>query len=71
MAESFFATLKSELGDRWPDRDTARGEVFAWLHHFNHRRRHSTIGMLAPADYEERLACQPAPTPATDLASAA
>ncbi len=33
MAESFFATLKAELGEapRWPTRAAAKTAVFAWL----------------------------------------
>jgi putative transposase len=56
VAESFFATLKKELIHRrsWPDRDQLRREVFDYIEIFyNATRRHSTLGMLSPARYEE------------------
>jgi putative transposase len=55
VAESFFATLKKELVDRrsWPEKAELRTEIFDYIEIFyNRRRRHSTLGMLSPADYE-------------------
>jgi putative transposase len=55
VAESFFATLKKELVDRrsWPEKAELRTEIFDFIEIFyNRRRRHSTLGMLSPADYE-------------------
>jgi putative transposase len=55
VAESFFATLKKELIYRasWPDKNELRTEVFDFIEVFyNRRRRHSTLGMLSPVDYE-------------------
>jgi putative transposase len=55
VAESFFATLKKELihGRAWPSKAELRTEVFEYIEvFFNRRRRHSTLGMLSPADYE-------------------
>jgi putative transposase len=55
VAESFFATLKKELVDRrsWPEKAELRSEIFDYIEAFyNRRRRHSTLGMLSPADYE-------------------
>ena len=55
VAESFFATLKKELVDRrsWPDKNELRMEIFDFIEIFyNRQRRHSTLGMLSPADYE-------------------
>jgi putative transposase len=55
VAESFFATLKKELVHRrsWPTRSELSAEVFDYIETFyNRRRRHSTLGMLSPADYE-------------------
>jgi putative transposase len=57
VAESFFATLKKELihGRTWPTKAELRTEVFEYIEvFFNRRRRHSTRGMLSPADYEHR-----------------
>lgn len=48
-AESFWATMKRELGRSWwPTRAQARQAVFAYLAYYNRRRRHSTIGYLTP-----------------------
>ena len=51
-AESFFATLKRELGGRWESVERARRAVFSWIAFYNHRRRHSAIGYHSPVDYE-------------------
>ena len=55
VAESFFATLQTELLDRqaWTSRGELANAVFAFIEGFsNPRRRHSTLGYLSPADYE-------------------
>jgi putative transposase len=55
VAESFFATLKKELIHRrsWPTRSELTTEVFDYIETFyNRQRRHTTLGMLSPADYE-------------------
>ncbi len=56
VAESFFATLKVELVHRldFATRPEARRAIFVWVHRYNHRRRHSTIGMIPPALYEQQ-----------------
>jgi len=57
VAESFFATIKTELLDRraWPTRARARQAIFEWIEGwYNTRRRHSTLGYLSPAAYEAR-----------------
>jgi putative transposase len=56
MAESFIATLKTELlyCERWPTRESARTAVFEYLEAFYNRRRlHSALGYKSPADFEE------------------
>jgi putative transposase len=56
VAESFFATLKKELlhGRSWPSKAELRTEVFEYIEiFFNRRRRHSTLGFLSPAQFEE------------------
>lgn len=61
VAESFFATLKKELIRRqsWPSRRELTGEVFDYIETFyNHRRRHSTLGYLSPASFEEQRQSQ-------------
>jgi putative transposase len=59
VAETFFATLKKELIYRrssWPQRDELRTAVFDFIEVFyNRQRRHSTLGMMSPVDYEQRL----------------
>jgi putative transposase len=62
VAESFFATLKKELVHRrpWPSRRELTGEIFEYIEGFyNRTRRHSTLGMLSPADFENRTLSQP------------
>ncbi|MEU1918719.1 IS3 family transposase [Streptomyces albogriseolus] len=57
-AESFWALLKEEIGTRtWPDRATARAEVFSFIETFYNRRRlrrHNTFGYLTPAETRQR-----------------
>jgi len=55
VAESFFATLKKELVHRrsWPTRRELTSEVFEYIEAFYNRiRRHSTLGMLSPMQFE-------------------
>ncbi len=55
VAESFFATLETELLDRtnFATRDQARSAVFDYIEGFyNPHRRHSAIGYQSPTDYE-------------------
>ena len=55
VAESFFATLETELLDRtsFATRNQARSAVFDYIEGFyNPRRRHSAIGYHSPVDYE-------------------
>jgi putative transposase len=55
VAESFFATLETELFDRvnFTSRDHARIQVFEYIEGFyNPRRRHSALGYLSPDRYE-------------------
>jgi putative transposase len=57
MAESFFASLETELIDRstWPDHDAARLAVFDWIERFYNRSRlHSALGYLSPDEFERR-----------------
>ena len=55
MAESFFATIKTELLDRqaWPTRARAHRAIFEWIEGwYNTRRRHSTLDHLSLAAFE-------------------
>jgi putative transposase len=63
VAESFFATLQTELLDRywWSTRRQLATAVFDYIETFyNRRRRHSTLGYHSPADYEKITAVAPA-----------
>ena len=56
MAESFIATLKTELVHRrrFPDREVARSAIFEYLEGFYNRRRlHSALSYQSPMSYEE------------------
>jgi putative transposase len=58
VAESFFATLKKELIHRrpWQTRRELGAAVFEYIEAFYNRdRRHSTLGMLSPVDFEKLL----------------
>ena len=65
MAESFFATLERELLDRntFTSRAEAKMAVFCFIEGwYNLGRRHSSLGYLSPARFEERLAADGDPT---------
>jgi transposase InsO family protein len=56
VAETFFATLKKELVNRrsWPSRLELQSAVFEYTEAFyNRQRRHSTLEMPSPANYEQ------------------
>jgi transposase InsO family protein len=55
VAESFFATIKTELIDRrgWPTRTAAHKAIFEYIEGwYNTRRLHSSLGYLSPNAYE-------------------
>jgi putative transposase len=57
LAESFFATLETELIDRsdWATPTVARAAVFEYIEVFYNRvRRHSALGQVSPEQFEER-----------------
>ncbi len=57
MAESFFATLETELIDRsdWTNPAAAKAAVFEYIEVFYNRiRRHSSLGNLSPEQFEDR-----------------
>ena len=55
VMESFFATLKGELAERFGTVDEAKAQLFDYIEVFyNQRRRHSTLGQISPAAFERR-----------------
>jgi len=53
--ESWFSTLKSELGERFDTYGRAKEQLFDYIEVFyNQRRRHSTLGQISPAAYERQ-----------------
>jgi len=56
VMEAFFSRLKIELTDRFATVEQARRELFNHLEGFyNTRRRHSTLGYVSPAVFEQRV----------------
>jgi len=58
VAESFFSTLEFELRMKndWHTRAEARRAIFRYIETwYNPRRRHSTLGYVSPAEYEQQL----------------
>jgi putative transposase len=57
VMESFFSTVKFELGEHFERCAEAKMQLFDYIEVFyNQRRRHSTIGQLRSAGYERRTA---------------
>lgn len=59
LAESFFATIKGELLEHrsWRSHTAARAAIFDYIEGwYNTRRRHSALGYLSPAAYEDTTA---------------
>ena len=57
VAESFFATLKTELGSDFSSRSAARAALFDYIEIFyNRQRRHTSIGGISPAEAEQQFA---------------
>jgi putative transposase len=57
MAESFFATLKTERVHRrsYHTRTEAINDVFTWIEgRYNPKRRHSALGHISPTTFERR-----------------
>jgi putative transposase len=58
VAESFFSTLEFELQMKhdWHTREEARRAIFRYIETwYNRKRRHSTLGYISPAEYEQQL----------------
>lgn len=58
VVESFFHSLKVERlsGHRYRNRREAKQDLFEYIEvWYNRQRRHSSLGYLSPAEYEQRL----------------
>jgi transposase InsO family protein len=52
--ESWFSTLKSELGERFENNAAAKEQLFDYIEVFyNQQRRRSAIGYVSPAEFEK------------------
>ncbi len=62
--ESWFSTLKFELGERFESYAKAREEIFDYIEVFyNSHRRHSSLNYLSPAEMERRARQDSSPRP--------
>ena len=57
VIESWHSTLEFELRavEHFTTRAAARARVSAWIEDYNRHRRHSALGMMSPAAYEQAL----------------
>jgi putative transposase len=57
VIESWHSTLEFELRslEAFPTRAAARAKVAAWIEDYNRHRRHSSLGMMPPVDYEHTM----------------
>jgi putative transposase len=55
VMESFFSTVKAELGEHFDSYGLAKEQLFDYIEVFyNQPRRHSTLGLISPAAFERR-----------------
>ena len=61
VIEAWHSTLTFELRSRetFATKAAARARVPAWIEHYNRQRRHSSIGMISPVDYERAQLANP------------
>ena len=75
MIESFWSTLQRELLDTravWDTPEQLGAAIFEWIEAwYNPRRRHTSIGMLSPVDYERHWQQQRATAPLHTAANGA
>ncbi len=56
VMESWFSTVKQELGEHFDSCGEAKMALFDYIEVFyNQRRRHSTLGQISPAEFERRM----------------
>jgi putative transposase len=57
VMESFFSTVKTELGEHFDSCGDGKMQLFDYIEVFyNQQRRHSTVGQISPAAFERRAA---------------
>lgn len=58
VAESFFHTIKTELGYVFKTKREAKDEIFGYIEVFyNRERRHSALNYCSPDNFEQYLKC--------------
>ncbi|MEE8238369.1 MAG: IS3 family transposase [Gammaproteobacteria bacterium] len=56
VMESWFSTVKHELGEHFESCGDAKMALFDYIEVFyNQQRRHSTLGQISPAEFERRM----------------
>jgi putative transposase len=56
VVESFFSTVKSELGEHFESHRDAKAALFDYIEVFyNQKRRHSAAGRMSPAAFERQM----------------
>ena len=57
VIESWHSTLEFELRslEHFPAKAAARARIPAWIDEYNRQRRHSSLHMMSPVDYEQAL----------------
>lgn len=56
VVESFFSTVKGELGERFESNGDAKMALFDYIEVFyNQKRRHSAAGRMSPAAFERKM----------------
>jgi transposase InsO family protein len=56
VMESFFSTIKSEIGERFDSHGDAKMALFDYIEVFyNQKRRHSAAGRMSPAAFERKM----------------
>ncbi len=56
VVETFFSTVKNEVGERYESHGEAKGQLFDYIEVFyNQRRRHSSAGRMSPAASERKI----------------
>lgn len=61
MIESLWSTMQRELLDTrtWDSPEQLGSAIFEWIEAwYNPRRRHTSLGMLSPVDYEHQWKTQ-------------